>query len=163
MVLKGPNSEILHTWKVKFGKQIFSPSNYDVVLVVVCNRVPWSLTLLEETNCQNLNFLNFNPILMHYFYFLAEWSSWVIDDSIKKMIYFLSVEKGLKFQNFIYFRRYANLYFQSFDCDKGTSEFPPSVMFFFEVNLFAVKLVEEAVLVDLLQLYPTSLFFCMFL
>lgn len=130
MVLKGPNSEILHTWKVKFGKQIFSPSNYDVVLVVVCNRVLWSLTLLEETNCQNLNFLNFNPILMHYFYFLAEWSSWVIDDSIKKMIYFLSVEKGLKFQNFIYFRRYANLYFQSFDCDKGTSEFPPSVMFF---------------------------------
>ena len=34
---------------------------------------------------------------------------------------------------------------------------------FFEVNLFTVKLVEEEVLVDLLQLYPTPLFFCMFL
>jgi hypothetical protein len=30
-------------------------------------------------------------------------------------------------------------------------------------GLFTVKLVEEEVLVDLLQLYPTPLFFCLFL
>jgi hypothetical protein len=30
-------------------------------------------------------------------------------------------------------------------------------------GLFTVKLVEEEVLIDLLQLYPTPLFFCMFL